>query len=542
LARASRSFLIYDPRNAAIRTFLAAYRDAAYQALKDYGEIYLDIRPFEMLREGEIVYLERDRERSLAFRLFRDGVRRLTIETDVEWEELLKLLEILSIRFTGIRQQEDDVVTLLLKAGFNSIQITAVEGFVPDDEEYCGDDPDAAAARELRAKRRVESHVEVPPDWDLPTPIPPSPKDFSYKPISEEELAKIQYQSSSLVLAENTVRLVIEMLKVVADPSDPTEPADVEGLIVEVRDFLLSDGQLSSLLQLMSQLQRIMSDRPEEAKELLASFADQRALQKILRSIPKGTTEPPEDLLDLLNLSDINHLEVLVRMLEIERGMTAREITKKLIAKYAKENLDFGLERLKESESSVAADILDALILAQPDKCIDIVRSALERTEADIQIRSVSIIEDIEEIDSLKEELYMLLSSKIPEIRIRILRLLEKLNDHYLYPTLLRKLQESTEMPLKEAELYGELLAKTRPSIAQEDLQDWTKPRALFSFGGSVRPHQQWAAVTAIGMLPGDENVERLRKLREEAGSDLADHCGKILFKRRKDGVYEKGT
>ena len=115
LARASRSFLIYDPRNAAIRTFLGAYRDAAYAALKAHGEIYLDIRPFEMLREGEVVYLERDRERSLAFRLFRDGVRRLTIETDVEWEELLKLLEILSIRFTGTRQQEDDVVTLLLK-------------------------------------------------------------------------------------------------------------------------------------------------------------------------------------------------------------------------------------------------------------------------------------------------------------------------------------------------------------------------------------------------------------------------------------------
>ena len=89
-----------------------------YTALEQYEEIDLEIRPFEMLRDGEVVYLERDRERSLAFKLFRDGVRSVIIEPEVAWEELLRLLEILSIRFTGIRQQEDDVVTLLLKAGF----------------------------------------------------------------------------------------------------------------------------------------------------------------------------------------------------------------------------------------------------------------------------------------------------------------------------------------------------------------------------------------------------------------------------------------
>ena len=38
-----------------------------YTALEQYEEMDLEIRPFEMLRDGEVVYLERDRERSLAF-------------------------------------------------------------------------------------------------------------------------------------------------------------------------------------------------------------------------------------------------------------------------------------------------------------------------------------------------------------------------------------------------------------------------------------------------------------------------------------------
>ena len=79
MSRVARSFLIYDSRNEAIRGFLREYQRTMAAALSEYGEMVLEIRPFEMVRGVEIVYLERDRERSLAFRLFRDGVRRLSI-------------------------------------------------------------------------------------------------------------------------------------------------------------------------------------------------------------------------------------------------------------------------------------------------------------------------------------------------------------------------------------------------------------------------------------------------------------------------------
>ncbi len=154
LSRAARSFLLYEPRNQAIRDFLQEYRENMMAALSAYGPMELDIRPFEMVRNGEVVYLERDRERSLAFRLFRDGVRRLTLKPDVVWEELLRLLEILSIRYTGVRQSEDDIVTLLWKAGFKSIAIVAVEGFVPDEERPEGDLLAEAVPRKKKRRRR----------------------------------------------------------------------------------------------------------------------------------------------------------------------------------------------------------------------------------------------------------------------------------------------------------------------------------------------------------------------------------------------------
>ena len=100
MARVARSFLLYDPRNEAIRHFLQSLLDNLLDCLKE-GPIQLKVQPFELWYEGEVVYLNRDREKSLAFRFYRDGVRGLHFLPGFDWEELAKLLEILSIRYTA---------------------------------------------------------------------------------------------------------------------------------------------------------------------------------------------------------------------------------------------------------------------------------------------------------------------------------------------------------------------------------------------------------------------------------------------------------
>jgi hypothetical protein len=133
LTRAARSFTLYDPSNKVVRALIADYRERFRQVLDGFGPLALEVHPFELCLGREVVYLERDRERSLAFRLFRDGVRRLAFGAETTWEELLRLLQILSIRYTGVRQQEDDLVTLLRKAGFRQVHVAAIEGFVPEE-------------------------------------------------------------------------------------------------------------------------------------------------------------------------------------------------------------------------------------------------------------------------------------------------------------------------------------------------------------------------------------------------------------------------
>ncbi|MFN7146858.1 MAG: hypothetical protein ACK4YP_23995, partial [Myxococcota bacterium] len=290
LTRAARSFLLYDPSNEAIRHFLGALREAVDGYLGTWGELPLVVRPFELVVHGEVVYLDRDRERSLAFRLYRDGVRRITLQPSLQWQELLKLLEILSIRYTGVRQAEDDMVVLLWKAGFANIELEAVEGFVPEKELGDLGAGAPAAARGGRA--------EVPPDFDLPAPRFEGPGPVRYRVLSPEELAYVQEEDSSQALPALCVRLVRELLAVVADPTEPTGIEEVIPPLREVRDFLLAEGLLGAVLDTVRILAGAPLGSPAEVHErdvLLASFGDERAVARLLHSVPsEATTATPQ--------------------------------------------------------------------------------------------------------------------------------------------------------------------------------------------------------------------------------------------------------
>ena len=538
IARTARSFLIYDTRNDAIRGFLADMQDKIYSALKQYGEMSLEIRPFEMVRGAEVVYLERDRDRSLAFRLFRDGVRRLTLSPEVAWEELLRLLEILSIRFTGVRQQEDDVVTLLLKSGFKNIEISAVEGFVPDDDEYCGDDPSAGAAREVRRKRRAESHIEVPRDWDLPLPEPFEAAELNYVALDESALDEIRDEGSSKNLPTVTVRLLLEMLKVVNDPTDPTSPADIDGLVQEVRDFLLAESQLSAVLDLIERVEEFITNE-EQREELIASFTSERAIRKIISSLPKAVTEPPPELLRILDLSPINHLPVLIQILNVERRLSSRSVLRSLLGRYVEEQSEQVIASLYKFEDSVALDLIDALYTKNQDLGHEIVWTLRDTPSPPILHKVLNILIELGATFKYKTWLIELLqNTKVEGVRAKVLSLIGVLAERELFELLHGILLNDFNLSEEEATLLGENLVKSHAGRAKTLFIDWTQSKKWYSVRRlTIRRSQQVAAIAGLSILPGEAAVERILEVRAESDDYLSEFCMKRLVHRRQLGV-----
>ncbi len=239
LTKAARSFTLYDPANKVVRKLIGEYREKTRHVLDTHGKLVLVVHPYELRLGDEVVYKDADRERSLAFRLFRDGIRRVQFEPTTTWEELVRLLQILSIAFTAIRQQEDDLVTLLRKAGFEHIRITAIEGFLPEEEQT--EESLVAATQHAGQERR-----DPPAHWDLPFPPLKEAAPLRYRTVSEELLERLRAEEAETTVAPEAVRVALELLHLAAGTDLKAETV----FALEAREFLIVEGRADLVIEL----------------------------------------------------------------------------------------------------------------------------------------------------------------------------------------------------------------------------------------------------------------------------------------------------
>ena len=337
-SKAARAFTLYDAQNEAVRRFLQDYRDGLAAFLQAHGPLDLEVRPTELALKGEVVHAERDREKSLASRLHRDGIRRLAIAPQVTWEEELRLLEVLSVRFIGVRQQEEDLVTLLTRAAFRNIAFESVAGML------------AAQAEEDGPPPREKHAWPAAFDGEEPPLLPP--RQFGYFEIPPSALDAFAEEETPDKLPENAVRMVRELL----DDANPEELKTLVPAVEEVRDFLLAEMDVKHLRDLA----RVVAGQHGRAAATLGPalrpLATPQMLEKLLATVPAGE-DPPETLTELLDAvveygADL--LDPLLDRLEAK----ADPMLQRLVLRAARGKADKLLERLERASTPAAVEAL----------------------------------------------------------------------------------------------------------------------------------------------------------------------------------------
>lgn len=136
LVRAQKALRMYQGENPITLRLKSDLHQRLATILEQEGAVDLGVRQSQLLFGEEPVYDNRDRKESLAFLLFRDGVRRLTLHPGLDADELERFLTCLN----GVRvlaSGEDDLVTLFWEEDFHFITYVSVDEL--DDTELGGD-------------------------------------------------------------------------------------------------------------------------------------------------------------------------------------------------------------------------------------------------------------------------------------------------------------------------------------------------------------------------------------------------------------------
>jgi hypothetical protein len=519
LARAARSFVLYDAQNTVIRQLLEAWREKSRAALEQEGELPLDVRPFEVVLRGEVVYQDLDREKSMAFKLFRDGVRRITLLPGASWEDLLQLLQIVALRYTAIRQQEDDAVTLLRKAGLKGVKLVAVEGFAPDEERPEPESPDDG---------RKEPGLKPPEGWDTPLPRLPAPAPLAWQPVRPEDLEALRAEESDAAVARTAISLAADLLAEAVRGRWPRPSRDLVQFFAELRDAFLAGGQLPELLRLVEVIGQAGAEEIRE--ELLSGLGDARTLDLILDGLPEDASDLPPDLLSLVPLLGLG---ATLDRLAAEQGDRRRGLLLRLVLARLPREAEAVLRRLPDLEPGLARALASGLVGRAPERALEVARLLLQQKSEALRL------EGLESLARAPGEVPLgpvtaLLSDGAEAIRVKAAEVLGRRGDEAAVDPILRALEEKDRSP-RDVEALGLALAEVAPIQASRRFADWLRPKARFLVGLSAQQKRlQWAAVAGMAAIPGAEAERQLQALAQGGDEELRKHCLSALARRRK--------
>jgi hypothetical protein len=540
-SKAARAFTLYDAQNEAVRRFLQEYRDALAAFLGAHGALDLEVRPFELVLKGEVVHAEKDREKSLASRLHRDGIRRLCIQPGAAWDEELKLLEVLSVRFIGVRQGEEDLVTLLTRAAFRSITFASVAGLVggAHEEEH------------PEAPRPVRERRGFPADFDGPAPPLMPPRQFGYFEIPAGALQGFHDEETAETLPGNAVRMVRELL----DDANQEEMKTLVPAVEEVRDFLLSEMEVKHLRDLAKVVAGQHGKAAATLGPALKPLAAPYTLQKLLATVPPGA-EPPEALVQLLDMLASYGADLFDPLFDrIEASLLAGaakvDPTLQTLALRAgrgkKERL---LQRLQQAASpALIQALLRFLGAVDPAAGMEAVQSLLANLDVGARLTGVRMLQDAAPGEAVETALLGALASDAAELRIAAVAVLTKHKSAKAFVAIEAQVvaQDSNGLAEAEAEAMGAALATLSRVQARELFAGWIHPpqtSGLLSRLVARKPRRMlaWTAAAGLQLVPGEESVTLLRDVAAQFHSDeeLRKRCMKAMALWRR-GAKQNG-
>lgn len=435
LARFARSLGFYAPSNRTLGLFFDRLCDEVAAYFADHDDLTLGIDPTAFYLRDDLVYEDRDREQSAPFRLFRDGIRLLTIHRGVPREELFALAKILGTRLTGVNRRGDDLQMRLWHADFQHISYQGIEGFVHELYTQAEEDGEARydRGRELpRLMRRI--HGTLPFDEMAAPPDASDVLEFDEEsfeasiwvgdgdgagaypgrahydlevdgPDVEMKLPQLTDEAREAAreaLRRDRVNALTRMLEhalflFTAQPGFFTVE-DIDALIHDGQRHLLGEGRVDELADLVRLLARVgtSGEYAEEtaalARESLGSLAQPRFARKVVAALLEGPAGVEQLRLYLDAMADALPPETLVAVLRFDLpAPVRRELVHRCLGL-----IDHDLDWLREQQR--AAEVLDVLTVMELLSALDTdeARRELQRTalhpRAEIRLHYLELI------------------------------------------------------------------------------------------------------------------------------------------------------
>jgi HEAT repeat protein len=299
--KALRAAQLYLPNNPVYQTAMQNVRKAFPPVWELTDVLSLAVQETDLKWEGEVV-LGQPRNESLAWILFKDGVRSLRIERGAEDEELVRLLQAINKARNLPPESEDDLLTLLWEENFQFIRYDFIEPSHEDQRPITAveeEEPLEVTPEAIQAE--AEPEAEDNTDARLSSIVRLEDFDSTLYFLDERDIEYLrteidrEYQQD---LRSNTLYVLFDIFEL---QPFPAVRAEVLSIIENFIPYLLGIGDFRVVAHVLHEL-RVVADRAREllpehrakVEELPARLSEPEAVSQLLQALDESTTLPSE--------------------------------------------------------------------------------------------------------------------------------------------------------------------------------------------------------------------------------------------------------
>ena len=356
VTKALRATQIYLPNNPIYQRAVDALRAAFLPIWEVLPDLAFTVTESDFIWDEQAVYHQTSKTDSLAWTLYKDGLRLLTFRPGVETDEIVRFLEVINKVRALPAEAEDDLLTLLWEQDFQLIHYTfsevltdaappavsgaPVTGFVVGGTEAVAASPEEAKARNREA---VSEDAETPRPAGV---VRLDDFDSTLYFLDEQEVAYLARE----IAKEYDQDLRANVMALLYDLFETQTAAEVRDEILTILEsfppYLLAAGDLRTVAQMLRET-KVLALRgrslDEKHRERLETFARQlsepNVVSELLRAIDESPTPPPEaDLNELFRELRGTALEPVLVWLPTAANAQARDLLERVATQLAEAN------------------------------------------------------------------------------------------------------------------------------------------------------------------------------------------------------------
>jgi HEAT repeat protein len=340
--KAIKAFRFYPPDNPTLK----GLRDQTHKKfqffLNKYQSFVIQVGEYDLSFKGKTLYENRDVKTSLAFLLYRDGLREIRFMKDLEEWEVQGIIDILKQSET-INQLEDDFVTLMWEKDFVHISFLATDEFLEETPVIIPENVDQF--RKNLVFKPLAHHVEVDlteegseEGLDLdeilskvmeePLPFVTDRSVYFLTPEEVEGLRKDVEVEVDPTFIFNIVDILFEILALEKE-REPYQ--DAVNVLIKVLDAFLTLGEFTKASDLLKRVYIILKTyelqdwQIEHIRRIVTEAGNDVRIERIGKVLEREEGVRLEEVNDYLLLLQKNSIKPLIKLLgELKNSKTRR--------------------------------------------------------------------------------------------------------------------------------------------------------------------------------------------------------------------------